>query len=102
MIITIFRSRLREEHRIEYSIVATEMEQLARSMPGFVSFKTFAAEDGERCSVVEFDSWELHDAWARHPQHRVAQGLGRTQFYRTFAISVAEVVRSRTFHGTQN
>lgn len=97
MIVTIFRSRLREEHRIEYSKVAAEMEQLARSMPGFVSFKTFAAEDGERCSVVEFDSWESHDAWAQHPQHRVAQGLGRTQFYSSYSISVAEEVRHHQF-----
>ncbi|HVF85721.1 MAG TPA: nitroreductase family protein [Abditibacteriaceae bacterium] len=97
MIITIFRSRLREESHIEYSIVAEETERLARAMPGFVSFKTFAAPDGERCSVVEFDSWESHNAWAQHPRHRVAQGLGRSQFYSSFSILVAEEVRRHQF-----
>ena len=57
MIVTIFRSRLRAEHSAEYARWAHEMEELAAQMPGFVSFKTFSAADGERCSIVE-DAFE--------------------------------------------
>lgn len=72
------------------------MEAIARGMPGFVSFKTFAAPDGERVSIVVFESWSTHRAWRVHPEHIVAQRLGREQFYAQFHISVCEVVRERS------
>ena len=50
MVITIFRSRLRPEHAREYGEWATRIHDLAVTMPGFVSIKTFTAEDGERVS----------------------------------------------------
>jgi hypothetical protein len=46
MVVTVFRSRLQPEHAAEYSEVASRMRALAEAMPGFVSFKTFRAEDG--------------------------------------------------------
>jgi heme-degrading monooxygenase HmoA len=56
MIVTIFRSRLRPEHREEYERWAARMNELASRMPGFSSIKTFAADDGEQVSFVEFES----------------------------------------------
>ena len=61
MIVAIFRSRLQQEHREEYSEVSERMESLAKKMPGFVSFKTFKADDGERVSIVEFKNQERHN-----------------------------------------
>jgi heme-degrading monooxygenase HmoA len=97
MIVTIFRSRLRSEHSEEYALWAREMDELAAQMPGFLSIKTFRANDGERCSVVEFADWESHQAWAQHPRHREAQKLGREKFYAEFSIRVGEVTRSYGF-----
>lgn len=96
MIFTVFRSRLRDDAR-EYSRVAREMETLARQMPGFVSFKTFAHPDGERCSIVEFADWQSHNAWAKHPRHVEAQRRGRDEFYDEYSIAVAEVKRAYDF-----
>lgn len=93
MIITVFRSRLRREHEEEYTRVAAQMKVLARAMPGFVSMKTFVAEDGERVSIVEFASQAAHDAWRNHPRHREAQRLGREKFYSSFRIQVCRVER---------
>ncbi len=67
MIVTIFRPRLRPEREREYREWADRMEALARAMPGFVSIKTFYARDGERVSIVEFESKEAHEAWRRTP-----------------------------------
>jgi heme-degrading monooxygenase HmoA len=97
MVITIFRSRLRPEHRHEYEPVAERMDELARAMPGFVSIKTFTAEDGERVSVVEFASEEAQAAWRDHPEHRRAQRLGRERFYSDFTIQVCRVERQARF-----
>jgi heme-degrading monooxygenase HmoA len=93
-IITIFRSRLREEFRGEYEPVAERMLELARAMPGFVAFKTFTAPDGERVSIVEFESEEATIAWRDHPAHRAAQELGRKKFYSEYSIQVCDVMRA--------
>jgi heme-degrading monooxygenase HmoA len=97
MIVTIFRSRLRPDAS-EYSTVAREMLELAQAMPGFVSFKTFAHADGERCSIVLFADWGSHNAWAKHPRHIEAQQQGREEFYSEYSITVAEVARSYEFN----
>ena len=97
MTVTIFRSRLRPEHEKEYHERAGRMESLARSMPGFVSIKTFYARDGERVSIVEFETAETHDAWRKHPEHREAQRLGREKFYSEFKIQVLDNPRGYSF-----
>lgn len=98
MIVTIFRSRLNPGAAQGYLALAVEMTEKARAMPGYVSHKTFTAEDGERVTIVEFDSPQSHRAWAEHPDHRVAQRLGRETFYSEYEIQVCEVKSSREFH----
>lgn len=100
MIITVFRSRLSPEAVEEYGTTSVRMIELATSMPGFVSVKAFVADDGERCTIVEFDSWEHHDAWAQHVEHRSAQARGREAFYTTFDLKVGEVQRHSSFPAT--
>jgi heme-degrading monooxygenase HmoA len=97
MIVTIFRSRLRPEHADEYAGWAQRMHDLATDMPGFVGIKTFAADDGERVSIVEFESPETHLAWRNHLAHREAQRLGRERFYSEFRIQVCAVERAYDF-----
>ncbi|HWO93945.1 MAG TPA: antibiotic biosynthesis monooxygenase [Dehalococcoidia bacterium] len=91
MMVTIFRSRLRPEHEAEYEREATRIAQIAATMPGFVGIKTFEADDGERVSIVEFESAEAHESWRLHPEHRAAQRLGRERFYSEYHIQVGEV-----------
>ncbi len=58
MVITLFWSRLREdlgaEGLADYQADAARMLALAQRYPSFVSFKAYAAEDGERLGVVVF------------------------------------------------
>jgi heme-degrading monooxygenase HmoA len=96
-IVTVFRSRLRAGAADEYRGVAEEMERLARCMPGFRDFKTFTADDGERVSVVVFDSMAAHRAWRDHPRHKQAQALGRERLYDTYRIRVCEQLHTREF-----
>ena len=56
MMITVFRSRVRQDNVEEYMKMAAKMSELAASMPGYVSHKGFTAEDGERVTIVEFES----------------------------------------------
>jgi heme-degrading monooxygenase HmoA len=97
MVITVFRSRLRSEHADEFQRLADRMLQIAQSMPGFVSYKVYAAPDGERCSIIEFESPELLKAWREHPEHREAQRLGRELFYEEYTLQVGEPARESRF-----
>eukprot|EP00439_Symbiodinium_sp_Y106_P089218 s1_g1754.t1 len=46
-------------------------------MPGFISWKGYFADDGERVSVHEWESAEALEAWRTHPEHLRVQELGR-------------------------
>ena len=94
-IVTVFRSRLRPEAaELGYFELAERMEARARAMPGFIEFKTFAADDGERVSVIVFDSFEHQAAWRNDSEHRSAQRRGRQEFYAEYSISVCEEHRT--------
>jgi len=97
MVITLFRSRLRPEHAKEYGEWAARIHDLAVKSPGFVSIKTFTAEDGERVSIVEFESEEAVRQWREQPDHRQAQELGRKLFYSEYNIQVCHPIRSYSF-----
>src|SRR5262245_49335970 len=97
MILTIFRSRLRPENQKDYSVWAASMHDLAITMPGFISIKTFTAEDGERVSLVEFDSEESVKHWREQTDHRQAQELGRKSFYSEYRIQVCQPLREHSF-----
>ena len=96
MMVTVFRSRLRPENVEEYMKVAEKMRELASAMPGYVSHKGFTAEDGERVTIVEFESEETQRAWAELPAHRKAQQLGRERFFSEFSIHVCKALRSNS------
>lgn len=96
-VVTVFRSRLRADAGDDYATTAAEMERYAREMPGFVDFKTFVADDGERVSLVTFASRESHDAWRSDARHREAQRRGREHWYAQYHIQVCELLAERTF-----
>ena len=55
MIVTVFRSRLMPGLQEQYVALVDRMVELASSTPGYISHKGFFAEDGERCTIVEFE-----------------------------------------------
>ena len=97
MVMTVFRSRLRPENAEEFGALAEKLMKRAEAMPGFVSYKVFVAEDGERCSIVEFESHEQLLAWRNLPEHREAQQIGRERYYQEYTLHVTEPVRESRF-----
>lgn len=95
-VVTVFRNRLRDGAIDEYDLLAPHILTLAQSMDGFVDAKTFGAPDGERVTVVTFDSRDHHNAWRDHPEHRAAQRRGIEEFYETYSIQVADVTYSHS------
>jgi len=97
MIVVLFRSRLTAEAGDDYTQMAEEMLATASDMPGFVDFKSFKAEDGERLSIVRWQDQETMTAWRNHPRHRIAQQSGRSKWYEKYLIEIAEIQREAAF-----
>ncbi len=97
MIVTVFRSRLRPGVRDEYVALVERMNEIARTMPGYISHKGFFADDGERVTVVEFESEEGMQAWRTNPEHRAAQRMARERFYTEYHVQVCKLERESKF-----
>ncbi|WP_298338862.1 DJ-1/PfpI family protein [Ferrimicrobium sp.] len=100
-VLTVFRSRLKPDHQ-DYELVADDLEQLARNQPGFRFFKTYQAQDGERCSIVVFDSEESQRAWRVNPRHLEVQRRAARDFYSEFSVQVGSLLREVKVEGSQS
>ncbi len=97
MIVTVFRSRLKPANEQEYYEWAARIAALAETMPGYVSHKSFMSEDGERVTIVEFESEEGQRVWATNLQHVEAKKKGRADFYTEYKLQVCTVQRESAF-----
>ncbi len=97
MIVTVFRSRLMPGAREDYVKLLERMVELARATPGYIAHKGFSAEDGERCTIVEFESEEAQRAWRMNPEHREAQKKARDIYYEAYSVQICELKRESKF-----
>jgi heme-degrading monooxygenase HmoA len=98
MVVIVFRARLRAGvDPAPLEPLGHRMYELASSMPGFISYKDFAAADGEAVSIVEFESLETLAAWRDHPEHKEAQRLGREKYFSDYHIQICSPLRSYRF-----
>lgn len=97
MIVTIFRNRHKPDIYDTYLEVAKEMSDLARTMPGYISHKTFTAEDGERVTIAEFADEEGQRTWSTNMRHVAAKQKGRAEFYSEYRLQVCSIIRENRF-----
>jgi heme-degrading monooxygenase HmoA len=93
MIVILFRSKLTDAAAEGYGDMAMEMLTRAKQMPGFIDFKSFKADDGERLSVIRWQDEETLKAWREDLRHLVAQNLGREKWYEYYKIEVTQLIR---------
>jgi heme-degrading monooxygenase HmoA len=97
MILTVFRSRLKDDIDDEYDHFVDITSRLAEQAPGFLDHKMFIAEDGERVTLVEFDSIESQRAWSLSSEHKAAAIAGRRGLYSEYRIQICTVNRDSKF-----
>ena len=97
MVVTLFRNRLRPDAGADYGEWLARMRDIVTKMPGYISHRVYVAEDGERCTVVEFDSEEHQRAWSSHAEHVQAKARGRSSFYSEYNLQVCTLVRQSRF-----
>jgi heme-degrading monooxygenase HmoA len=92
MLITVFRSRLKDGVRDEYGAAVDRMNELARTMPGYIY-----AEDGERCTIVEFENEVGLRTWRTNAEHIAAQKMARQKYYTEYSVQVCTLDRESKF-----
>ena len=87
MFLVVFRNRKRADiDYAAYDAEADRMLALAQAQPGYLSFKSYAADDGEVIAVSEWEDEAAARAWGRVAEHRTTQQRGRTEFYENYTL----------------
>lgn len=87
MYLVVFRNRKRTDISVEaYGADADRMEALARAQPGFLSFKSYVAQDGEVIALSEWASEDAARAWRRNGDHAEVQARGRSEYYESYTL----------------
>jgi len=103
MFLVVFRNRKRSEiDAAAYDEDAARMEELARAQPGFISFKSYSAEDGEVIALSEWENEQAALAWRHHAQHAEVQARGRAEYYETYTLFACDWPRIHRFERTEN
>jgi len=76
----------------EYRQTAKRMRQLATEKYGCKDF-TSVTEGDKEISISYWGSQEQIKAWKSDPEHVLAQQKGRSKWYRSYHVQVAEVIR---------
>jgi heme-degrading monooxygenase HmoA len=97
MIVTVFRNRLNPGAQEEYGPMAQRMSELVRSIPGHISHKGFMAEDGERVTIVEFETEEALNEWRVNLEHARAKRRGIERFFSEYKFQICKVIRDRSW-----
>ena len=98
MIVVMFSyTMLPDADPAEEDAATDRMWAIVSRMPGFISYKAYTAEDGERIAVVRFESREALDAWKNHPDHLATQERARQEWFQDYWIQTSETFRQYRF-----
>ena len=98
MFLVVFRNRKRSEiDEAAYLADAVEMVTLAQGQPGFISFKSYAADDGEVIALSEWTDEASARAWGRVEEHRGIQRKGRADYYADYTLFACDSPRIHRF-----
>jgi heme-degrading monooxygenase HmoA len=87
MFLVVFRNRKRADvDAAAYAADADRMAQLAAAQPGYIAFKSYAADDGEVVAISEWRDETSARAWGRHEEHWSVQGRGREDYYESYTL----------------
>ena len=94
MVVVTFRNRMAPGvDEQEYGQRVGKLFEIVAAMPGFRGIRSYEAEDGEKLSLIEFDSHESLAAWRENAEHLIAQQLGRQKYYAEYHLQICDLVR---------
>ncbi|MDG2004337.1 MAG: antibiotic biosynthesis monooxygenase [Novosphingobium sp.] len=103
MFLVIFRNRKRSGiDAAAYDADAARMEKLASQQPGYLSFKSYKAEDGEVVAISEWADEAAAHAWGRNSEHLTTQDRGRASYYQSYTLYACADPRTHNFERTED
>ena len=95
MIAVIFEVWPKAQYRDNYLELAATMRKAIEEIDGFISVERFQSivDDGKLLSLSFFETHEALDEWRNLAEHRVAQQIGRTQFFADYRLRIAHIER---------
>lgn len=98
MFLVVFRNRKRADiDTAAYAADADAMEDLAQAQPGYLSFKSYTAEDGEVIALSEWADEAAALAWRRMAEHAEMQRRGRSDYYESYTLFAGTPTRVHRF-----
>ncbi len=91
MYAVIFRAEINELDET-YAEMAARMRDLAINKYGCVEF-TAVTEGKQEIAISYWDNQDQIKVWKQDPEHREAQKLGRSKWYKSYQVQVVEVIR---------
>ena len=91
MYAVIFRAEINELDEA-YAEMAARMRDLAINKYGCVEF-TAVTQGKQEIAISYWDNQDQLKAWKQDPEHREAQKLGRSKWYKSYRVQVVEVIR---------
>ncbi|BEV02615.1 antibiotic biosynthesis monooxygenase family protein [Novosphingobium olei] len=102
MYLVVFRNRKRADlDAAAYAADAQAMEDLARAQPGFISFKSYTADDGEVIALSEWADEAAALGWRRQADHAAVQARGRAEYYESYTLFAGTPARHHHFDRTE-
>ena len=93
----IFTTQRTDAEMAMYGLTSERMIELAQQQPGFLGLESVREDNGLGITVSYWRDREAIAAWGEHAEHRVAQALGRKEFYSWFQLRIAKVLEERSF-----
>ena len=91
MYAVIFRAEINELDEA-YAKTATRLRDLAKKIYGCVEF-TAVSEGNQEIAISYWKNLDQIKAWKQDPEHRAAQKMGRSKWYKSYQVQVVEVIR---------
>lgn len=95
MIAVIFEVWPKPEYRDKYLELAATMRKAVEEIEGFISVERFQSivEEEKMLSLSFFESHDALDEWRNLATHRVAQKIGRSEFFIDYRLRIANIER---------
>jgi len=98
MYLVVFRNAKRADmDQARYGKDAARMAALAAAQSGFLSFKSYVAEDGEVVAISEWADEASALRWRQQTEHAEMQARGRQDYYATYTLFAGTPSRIHRF-----
>lgn len=83
-----------------YGKMAARMDELAKTMPGYLGVESIRSAEGQTITVSYWQSEDAIRNWRTNAEHRIAQDTGKSTWYQHYELRIAKV--ERAYNGPPN